>query len=297
MTPVRTAEAFSSSSDATDVLPIFTGLLGLVVGGFLALLAEVVPDKSGGGKTVKQCASCDADLTALSLLPLRTTFSSCSACGERVSAARLPIVVVTGVTYLVIALVVGSRWQLIPLLLLASSLITLSAVDMVRYRLPDRLVFPSLGASLVLLGVLSVINEAGDHLVRAVITALAYASVLFVFNIVYPAGLAFGDVKLALLLGLFLGWSATNGIDAARLVIWALLFGMILGIFSGLLVGIGRRAFGPQFLPDPDFPPAEDGSLDPLLKTAFPFGPALALSTLCLVVASNELLSAGSILT
>ena len=120
--------------------------------------------------------------------------------------------------------------------------------------------------------------------------------VVFVFNIVYPAGLAFGDVKLALLLGLFLGWSATNGIDAARLVVWALLIGMVLGIFSGLLVGLGRRAFGPGFLPDPDFPPAEDGSLDPLLKTAFPFGPALALSTLSLVVLSDQLLSSGSIL-
>lgn len=202
---------------------------------------------------------------------------------------------VTGVSFFVIAWVIGSRWQLLPVLLLASSLITLSAVDMARYRLPDRLVFPSLGISILLVGILSIANDAGDHLVRALITGLAYAAVLFLFNIVYPAGLAFGDVKLALLLGLFLGWSATNGIDAARLVVWALLFGMILGIFSGLMVGLGRRAFGPRFLPDPDFPPAEDGTLDPLLKTAFPFGPALAVSTLCLVVASNELLSAGSI--
>lgn len=278
------------------MLPILLGFLGLFVGGFLALLAEVVPDRSGGGKTVTRCHSCDANLSARSLMPLRGSFSSCGSCGARVSAARLPVVLVTGVTFFIIGLVVGSGWQLAPLLLLASSLITLSAVDMVRYRLPDRLVFPSVGASIALLGVLSIANDAGDHLVRAVITGLAYASVLFVFNIVYPAGLAFGDVKLALLLGLFLGWSATNGIDAARLVIWALLLGMILGIFSGLLVGIGRRAFGPRFLPDPDFPPAEDGSLDPLLKTAFPFGPALAASTLCLVIASNELLSAGSIL-
>lgn len=214
----------------------------------------------------------------------------------KASRARVPIVVVTSLTFAVIAAVVGWQWTLLPILFFASSLITLSAVDMARYRLPDRLVFPSLGLSVVLIGMLSFANDATDHLTRAVITGLAYATVLFVFNLVYPAGLAFGDVKLSLLLGLFLGWSATNGIDAARLVVWALLFGMILGIVSGLMVGVGRRAFGPGFLPDPDFPPAEDGTLEPLMKTAFPFGPALCVSALSLVVLSDQVLEAGSIL-
>jgi len=278
------------------VFAVVTGVVGLAVGVVLALLAEVVPDRSGGGRPVANCGSCSEKLKPTAWGPLRTAGSACAGCGARVSAARLPVVLATGFAFFGVAVTVGARWQLVPILLLTASLITLSAVDMIRYRLPDRLVFPSLGVSLLMMTALSVPNDAGDHVLRAVVTGLGYASVLFVFNIVYPAGLAFGDVKLALLLGLFLGWSATNGIDAARLVVWALLVGMILGIFSGLLVGIGRRAFGPGFLPDPDFPPAEDGSLDPLLKTAFPFGPALAASTLCLVMASNSLLSAGSIL-
>jgi len=278
------------------VFAVLAGVLGLGVGLLLALLAEAVPDKSGGGRSIRRCPTCSADVPIGSLLACRSSSAKCRACGERLVTARLPIVLVTGFTFYVIAAVVGQRWQLLPILVLSCSLITLSAVDMARYRLPDRLVFPSLGVSIVLIGSLSIFNDVGDHVLRALLTGLGYATVLFVFNIVYPAGLAFGDVKLALLLGLFLGWSATNGIDAARLVVWALLIGMVLGIFSGLLVGLGRRAFGPGFLPDPDFPPAEDGSLDPLLKTAFPFGPALALSTLSLVVLSDQLLSSGSIL-
>ena len=91
----------------------------------------------------------------------------------------------------------------------------------------------------------------------------------------------------------FLGWVADSGIDAARLVIWALLLGNILGIVSGLLVGVGRRVFGNGFLPDPDIPPPEDGSVLPLLKTAFPFGPALALSAFALVLFSSQLLTGG----
>ncbi len=275
---------------------ILIGVVGLFVGLVVAIVAEVVPDRSGGGHPMGSCGSCGHSISRKSLIRIRRQASICEICGTHAPASRLAVVLVTALSFGIVAAIVGSRWQLIPILLLTASLIALSAVDMVRYRLPDRLVFPSLGASVAVLGVLSVANDAGDHVLRAILTGLAYAAMLFVFNMIYPAGLAFGDVKLALLLGLFLGWSATNGIDAARLVVWALLIGMVLGIFSGLFVGLGRRSFGPGFLPDPDFPPAEDGTLDPLLKTAFPFGPALGFSTLALVVTSDVVLSAGSIL-
>lgn len=200
---------------------------------------------------------------------------------------------VTAVVFALSAGVVGARWQLIPILLFAASLIALSVVDVVRYRLPDRLTFPSFAISLAVLTALSATSGEGDHILRAVITALGYGFVMLVFNIIMPAGLAFGDVKLSLLLGLFLGWVAGNGIDAARLVIWALLLGNILGILSGVLVGMGRRIFGNDFLPDPDFPPPDDGSFLPLMKTAFPFGPALALSAFAIVVFSGQLITGG----
>ena len=275
---------------------LLVGLIGLAIGALLALIAEAVPDASGGGNSPRTCTSCSGELSTSALSPMRSSASSCPTCGHKVSAARLPIVATTGVIFAVIAFVVGGRWQLIPILLLAASLIALSAVDLARYRLPDRLVFPSIAAALVLIGALSIANGEGDHVQRAVITALAYSFLLLIPNIISPAGLAFGDVKLALLLGLFLGWSADSALDAARLVIWAFLIGMVFGILSGVLVGLGRRAFGPNFLPDPDFPPPEDGSAEPLLKTAVPFGPALALSTLGLVVFSQTVLSGGGIL-
>ncbi|MFT7474372.1 MAG: leader peptidase (prepilin peptidase)/N-methyltransferase, partial [Verrucomicrobiales bacterium] len=209
---------------------ILFGLLGVAVGVVLALIAEAVPDASGGGTSPRSCPGCATPLPASALSPLRTSHSMCASCGRRPSAARVPIVVVTSVVFAVIAEVIGWRWQLMPILLLASSLIALSAVDLARYRLPDRLVFPSLGLSIVLIGILSISNDAGDHLLRAVVTALAYSFLLLVPNLISPVGLAFGDVKLALLLGLFLGWSADSALEAARLVIWAFLIGMIFGV-------------------------------------------------------------------
>ena len=71
---------------------------------------------------------------------------------------------------------------------------------------------------------------------------------------------------------------------------------MVFGIFTGLAVGIGRRVFGHGFVPDPDYPPPEDGSFEPLLRTAAPFGPALAFAALGLILFSNQVLSGASIL-
>ena len=272
------------------------GVVGLVVGAALALLSERVPDASGGGHSPWKCRVCESQLPAASLGPFRVSAAACPSCGALPPVARLATLIATGIVFWLSALVVGARWQLIPILLFASSLIALSAVDIARYRLPDRLTFPSLGISVVLIAALSLTGGESDHIVRALVTMLAYGAIMLVFNIVMPAGLAFGDVKLSLLLGLFLGWVADSGIDAARLVIWALLLGNILGIFSGVLVGVGRRVFGNDFLPDPDFPPPEDGSVLPLLKTAFPFGPALALSAFALVLFSAQVLTGGGIL-
>lgn len=272
---------------------LLIGVVGVIVGPILALIAERVPDNGGGGRSPRHCRSCDAALPTRALAPVRIAATACPTCSTPVPASRLPTVIATAVIFALSAAVIGSRWQLFPVLLFASSLIALSVVDVLRYRLPDRLTFPAFGLSIVVIGVLSVSGGAVDHVQRALITALAYGAIMLVFNIVMPAGLAFGDVKLSLLLGLFLGWVADSAFAATQLVIWALLLGNVLGILSGVLVGVGRRVFGNDFLPDPDFPPPEDGSVLPLLKTAFPFGPALALSAFGLVLWSEALTSGG----
>ncbi len=269
---------------------------GLVCGALLALIAELVPDNGGGGHSPTTCAVCKAPRGSAGLSPIRSAHSACPNCGTAVSAGRLPVAVATSVVFAIVGSVVGARWQLLPLLFLSASLIALSAVDFARFRLPDKLVFPSLYIAIGMLGVFSFATGSVDHFVRGLIVMLAYSFALLIPNLVMPSGLAFGDVKLGLLLGLFLGWVADSGIGAARLAVWAFLLGMILGIFTGLFVGLGRRVFGADFMPDPDFPAEVDGELLPLLKTQMPFGPALAASALILVVFSSQLLDGASIL-
>lgn len=279
------------------VFALVCAAIGLLVGPALAFIAELVPDRSGGGQSPRRCRNCQVEVSAFaSYLPFRTSASRCHNCDHQISAGRLPIVIATGAIFAAVGNVIGARWQVIPVLFLSAAIIALSAVDLTRYRLPDKLLFPSLGIGVAMLGAFAVATGTTDHFIRGLVAMLAYSFVLFIPNLIMPAGLAFGDVKLALLLGLFLGWTAETSIGAARLVVWAFLVGMIFGVFTGVIVGIGRRIFGHGFLPDPDFPPPEDGSFTPLLKTAMPFGPALALSALILILFSERFLSGASIL-
>ena len=95
---------------------------------------------------------------------------------------------------------------------------------------------------------------------------------LFVPHLVYPAGMGFGDVKLALVMGLYLGWlgwapdSPTSYTGPLRLVLYALMLGCILGVVFGLVSQVATRRRG-----------------------AFPFGPALALGCLVVVLFATEL--------
>lgn len=272
------------------------GAIGLAIGPLLALIAEAVPDYGGGGQSPAQCRNCQAPVSTAALLPFRSPRSKCGECGEQISAGRLATVVVTGIVFWVIGNVVGPVWEIVPVLFLAAAAIALSAVDLARYRLPDKLLFPSIGLGVILLTAYAFTTGSTDNLVRGLVTMLLYGVALLIPNIIMPAGLAFGDVKLALLLGLFLGWTAETNFGAARLVIFAFLAGMLLGVFSGLFVGIGRRVFGHGFIPDPDFPPPEDGSFEPLLRTTAPFGPALALGAMTVILASEQILEGASIL-
>ena len=104
--------------------------------------------------------------------------------------------------------VVGWGWQSLAPLVLVGALLALSVVDLYSYRLPDRLVFWSLGLSLtamlcgaVATGDLSVVGYG-------IVGMFVYFGFLLVVHLISPQGLGFGDVKLSLLLGLNLGWAA-----------------------------------------------------------------------------------------
>jgi leader peptidase (prepilin peptidase) / N-methyltransferase len=89
----------------------------------------------------------------------------------------------------------------------AASLVVLSAIDLERRLLPNRIVLPS--AALVLSAQVAFFPERA---LEWVLAALGASLLLFLPLLVRPAGMGMGDVKLALLLGAALGKSVGMGL-------------------------------------------------------------------------------------
>ncbi len=198
------------------------------------------------------------------------------------------VAVATGLTFLAAAAAADDGSHAVPLLVAATGFAAVSATDVRSYRIANRILFPSIAATLLAMVVVAVgPGELGD-LWRALVAGAVFSGLLLVVALIAPAGgLGLGDVKLAILLGMVVGWAAPINDDVVRLLVYAMFLSSLLGVFNGLLLALARRLTGKHLLPDPDADP--DAALPPLLKTAFPFGPGLVVGTL-VVIAFRDVL-------
>jgi leader peptidase (prepilin peptidase) / N-methyltransferase len=237
------------------------GLLGLTVGSFLNVVIHRVPLKQSVVTPGSHCPACDSPVQARHNVPVLGWLvlrGRCASCGDRISP-RYPLVEAgTGVLFVLVALKLGVSPLLPAWLYLTAVAVALALIDLDVQRLPDVIVLPSYLVGLVLLTPAFVADWTSA--LRGLVGAAALLALYFVIVLVKPQAMGLGDVKLAGLLGLYLGvlgWSP--------LVVGA--FGAFL---LGGLVGVGlllaRRAGR---------------------KTAVPFGPfMLSAALLALFVAA-----------
>ncbi len=155
------------------------------------------------------------------------------------------------------------------ILFLVAALVTLAAVDLRVYRIPDRINFPSMAIGFAAIVVASIVQGRGGTIASAAVGGFLYASMLFLAHVISPRGMGWGDVKLAWLMGFYLGWRGHEPGGAVELVIGALrgvLLGAALGSILGVVIGgvyaIARRS----------------------TKVVFPYGPSLAAGCIIAVV-------------
>ena len=165
-------------------------------------------------------------------------------------ALRPPLV--EGATAVLFALAVlrfGLSWALPAFLFLAAAGVLLAVIDLQHHLLPNRVVGPSVGIGAALLLVAALPDGNWDALLRAGLGAVALFAGYLALALISPRGLGLGDVKLAGLLGLYLGWigwSAVFGGAIAGFVIQALL---ALALLAGRRIGLrGELPFGPAML-------------------------------------------------
>ncbi|HEX7538204.1 MAG TPA: prepilin peptidase [Dermatophilaceae bacterium] len=145
-----------------------------------------------------------------------------------------------------------AQWSLLPAYLYLGAVgAALTLIDLDVHRLPDLIVLPSYPIALVLLLVPTVVTGHWGYLLRAVLAGLALFVVYFVLALVSPGGggLGFGDVKLAGVLGLLLGWLGWGPVVVS--VMAAFLIGGVLALALLLARRASRStqiAFGPSMI-------------------------------------------------
>jgi leader peptidase (prepilin peptidase)/N-methyltransferase len=233
-------------------LCVLTAVLGLAVGSFLNVVIWRVPRGESVVRPASHCPSCGAAVRPRDNVPLVGWLllrGRCRDCDQRISGRYPAVEVATAVVFVVLTVRVGVDAALPAFLYLGAIGVALTMIDVDVKRLPDAIVLPSYLVSLALLTGAALLEEDWSALVRAVIGMVVLYAFYFVLAFIYPAGMGFGDVKLAGVLGLYLGW-----LGWAELVIGGFL-GFLYGGVVGLLLMLVRRAgrksqipFGPFML-------------------------------------------------
>lgn len=138
---------------------------------------------------------------------------------------------------------------LLAYLYLAAISVILAAIDLRTHRLPNAIVLPGYLVGAVLLGASAVVARDGGALLGAAIGAVAAFALFLLLALAVPGGLGFGDVKLAGVLGLFLGWLGWGPLAIG------VAGGFVLGGLFAVCLLVARRAgrrsaipFGPWLL-------------------------------------------------
>jgi len=134
----------------------------------------------------------------------------------------------------------------------------LTVIDIRHQLLPNRIVFPSAGIAGVLLLLVCLVTGDVGAAVRTILGGVVLWAFYVLLRLVYPAGMGYGDVKLAFVLGLYLGfisWSA---------IMYATFLAFVLAAVWGIALMVSRRGTG---------------------KTQIPFGPFMLVGAAALMAA------------
>ena len=191
----------------TATLACVGGLLGLVAGSFINVLAHRVPLGLSVLRPRSTCPACGHETRAGDSVPLLSWLllrGHCRDCGAAISV-RYPLVEVgTAAAFAGLALLVGASWALPGYWWAAAAAIALTLTDLDCRRIPDRILMPGIVGAAALLSLGSVLEGDPWAIVRALAGGAGYFGVLLAVAVAARGGFGFGDVKLGFLLGLVL---------------------------------------------------------------------------------------------
>jgi leader peptidase (prepilin peptidase)/N-methyltransferase len=231
---------------------------GMMAGSFVSVVAHRVPRGQSIVGPRSKCPSCGAQIAAYDNVPVLSWVllrGRCRRCGEPISA-RYPVLELgLGAAFLATVLVLWDHpAQLAMGLVFVSTLAAITITDLERRIIPNRILLVS-----AVIGIAIAAAADPGSLPERAIAAASAGGLLLITALAYPKGMGMGDVKLAGLMGLYLG----SAVAAALLI----------GFLTGAVVGVGlmlREGSGAR-------------------KRGIPFGPFLALGGFIALLAGDQL--------
>lgn len=225
------------------MIAVIAGVFGSMIGSFLNVVVFRVPAGRSIVAPPSACPACGSRIRAFDNIPVVSWLflrGRCRDCGAPISVRYPSVELATALGFAAVTLwrlpaleasvatasaagIAAALLELAAYLFLAAVSVALALIDIDTHRLPDRIVLPAYVVGGGLLIVIAVLTGDGWSLLRALIAGTATYAFYFVLGLTKPGAMGFGDIKLAGLLGLYLGW-----------VGWSAL---VVGVFAGFVVG------------------------------------------------------------
>lgn len=235
-------------------------LFGLLVGSFLNVCIYRLPRGESIVWPRSRCVLCGSVLPIYDLIPLLSYWlraGKCRYCGQPISLRYCLVELLTAVLFTVCLATIGASGYLLDVLVFVSSLLIIAFVDYEHQIIPDKLLL----AMAVYTGFILLASAEADIADR-VTAGLAGGAFMLFIAFLSKGGMGGGDVKLSVVLGLWLGM---------KLLVLSLFIAFLAGGAAGsilLLLHRKRR------------------------KDAVPFGPFLAFGGVISILLSEPILSA-----
>jgi leader peptidase (prepilin peptidase)/N-methyltransferase len=225
----------------TAVWVAYAVVAGACIGSFLNVVAWRLPRGESLVAPASHCPACDTPIRPRDNVPVVSWLilrGRCRACGAAISP-RYPIVeALTAAVFGAVVAIHGADADLLWQLPFAAVLIAVAAIDLDHHVVPNKIVYPAAAWGL-LVGVVS----RTDHVLVLIAAGAAAFAFLLAAALAHPAGMGMGDVKLAGVMGLYLGTSVAPALLAA------FLSGSLYGLALFARHGTAARKMGVPFAP------------------------------------------------
>ena len=229
----------------------------LAVGSFLNVVASRLPLGKSVARPRSRCPHCEEPIRARDNIPLLSyalLAGRCRSCNAAIGARYPAVEFLTAALAVASVIAFGPTLQALAAVIFCAALVTISATDIERMIVPNRVVLPAAVAVLAI----QVVRQPSLEWPAAGFGAALF---LFVAALLYPKGMGMGDVKLALLLGVAVG----------RTVPVALMVGMVAALVPSAVI-VARHGVAAA------------------RKQAIPFAPFLAFGGIVALFAGRAML-------